>query len=297
MIIVLSPAKSLDYESPLSTGLHSAPAFLNDSENLVDRLRGFSPQRLCRLMGISAELGRLNAERYAAWRTPFTPANARPAMFAFKGDVYLGLRAEDFSADDIDFAQQHLRILSGLYGVLRPLDLMQPYRLEMGTRLKNPRGADLYDYWGEAPSRLLNAEFAALNKAQGGQNASSSNVLVNLASNEYFKVLRPKVLEAEIITPVFKDRGKDKGKDSYRVVSFYAKKARGTMAAWLIRNRIEDPGRIAEFAEDGYRYHKGSSTAVRPVFHRRQPPPLASAASSVSPAKKKQAKKRQRAAS
>ena len=273
MIIVLSPAKALDYESRVGTRRRSEPAFIGDSERLAGLLKGFSPARLSRLMGISAQLGQLNAARYGAWRTPpYPPGSARQAMFAFKGDVYLGLDAYNFSAEDIDFAQKHLRILSGLYGVLRPLDLIQPYRLEMGTRLSTRRGADLYDFWGERPTQFLNDEFAALagKSAKGAKTAKdtsdSPHTLVNLASNEYFKVLRPKALDAQVVTPVFKDYVNGQ----YRVVSFFAKKARGSMAAWIIRSRLQDAAGLVGFDSDGYRYYKAESSPAKPVFRRRK---------------------------
>lgn len=263
MITVLSPAKSLDYESRVRTRKHSEPAFLGDAGQLVSQLKKLGPKGLSGLMGISSKLGELNAGRFNTWQAakiqdgPDAEAGVRQAAFAFKGDVYQGLKVEEFSAADIAFAQNHLRILSGLYGLLRPLDLIQPYRLEMGTRLQNRRGRDLYEFWGAKPTQLLNQQFGA----NGG-----ARVLVNLASNEYFSVLQPKQLEAEVISPVFKDFVNGK----YKVVSFFAKKARGTMAAWIIRNRLKSAHRLDEFNEDGYRYHASESTAAKPVFRRRR---------------------------
>ncbi|MGI9250397.1 MAG: peroxide stress protein YaaA [Pseudohongiellaceae bacterium] len=257
MIIVISPAKSLDYESRVRTRRHSEPAFLSDSKQLVGQLKKMSPKQLSGLMNISSPLGQLNFERYSAWKAPFNPGNARQAVFAFKGDVYLGLKVEEFSAADLGFAQNHLRILSGLYGVLRPLDLMQPYRLEMGTRLQNKRGQNLYEFWDAKPTRFLNEEFAAMREQK---------TLINLASNEYFGVLQPKALEADVVSPVFKDFVNGK----YRVVSFFAKKARGSMAAWIIRKRLKNTERLHEFNVDGYRYSKAESSAAKPVFLRKK---------------------------
>ena len=203
MLVVISPAKRLDFESePSATEKKlktiTQPDFLDDAQTLVDDLREYTPQRLRNLMGISKDLAELNAKRYSSFSRPFTKDNARPALLAFKGDVYLGLAAESLKASDLNFAQKHLRILSGLYGVLRPLDLMQPYRLEMGTRLKNGRGKDLYAYWGEKVTTELNALFAA-------QPKSSEKVLINLASNEYFGAVRPKELDGQVVNITFKD--------------------------------------------------------------------------------------------
>ncbi len=256
MLIVVSPAKSLDYESPVRTRKHTEPRFLTEADQLAKQLRKFSPDDLSELMHISAKLSELNFERWANWQTPLATPQARQALFAFKGDVYLGLKAEEFSAADVTYAQKHLRILSGLYGILRPLDLMLPYRLEMGTQLKNSKGKNLYEFWGSKLTASLNEEFAS----------QRSRVLVNLASNEYFNSLQPKSLEADIIQPVFKDYSSGK----YRVLSFFAKKARGEMAAYLIRNRIDSPARIKEFDVDGYRYSAEESTDAKPVFLRKQ---------------------------
>lgn len=256
MLIVVSPAKSLDYETPIRTRKHSEPQFLGEANQLAGQLKKMSPDDLCELMNISSKLGELNFSRYANWKTPFDTSQARQAMFAFKGDVYLGLKAEQFDAADVNFAQKHLRILSGLYGILRPLDLMLPYRLEMGTKLKNKAGKDLYAFWGSKLTDALNEEFAS----------QRSKVLVNLASNEYFSSLQPKALEAEVISPVFKDFSSGK----YRVLSFFAKKARGEMAAWIIRNRIDSPARLREFDVEGYRYSEDDSSPAKPVFLRKE---------------------------
>lgn len=207
-------------------------------------------------MGISDKLAGLNAARFAEWHTPFTPENAKPAVQAFQGDVYLGLEAETFSDDDNAFAQQHLRILSGLYGLLRPLDLIQPYRLEMGTKLANPAGKDLYAFWKDTLTEALDRAVAE----------SGTPVLVNLASNEYFKAIDAKRLEARVITPVFKDEKNGQ----LKIISFYAKKARGLMSAWMIRQRLDDPEGLKEFDVAGYRFNATLSEGDTLVFTRRE---------------------------
>ncbi|CAK8743943.1 Peroxide stress resistance protein YaaA [Sodalis praecaptivus] len=210
MLIVISPAKTLDYQSPLATHRYTQPELLPQSTALIDVCRQLTPSRLGTLMGISDKLADLNAARFQAWQTPFTPDNARQAILAFKGDVYAGLAAETFSEAQFDFAQQHLRMLSGLYGVLRPLDLMQPYRLEMGIRLANPAGADLYRYWGAALTDKLNQALAQ----QGDP------ILINLASDEYFRAVQPDRINGRVIKPVFLDEKNGQ----YKVISFHAKK-------------------------------------------------------------------------
>ncbi|MFY0989288.1 peroxide stress protein YaaA [Halomonas sp. C05BenzN] len=254
MLSVISPAKTLDFETPATTALHSQPDFLDRSHELIEILRGYSPQRLSELMGISDKLAGLNAARFADWQTPFTPDNAKPAAQAFQGDVYVGLEADTFSDEDNVFAQEHLRILSGLYGLLRPLDLIQPYRLEMGTRLENPAGRDLYAFWRETLTAELDRAVAA----------SGSPVLVNLASNEYFKAIDARALESRVITPVFKDEKNGK----LKIISFYAKKARGLMAAWMIRQRLDDPEGLKAFDVAGYRYNAAMSEGDTLVFTR-----------------------------
>lgn len=254
MLIVLSPAKKLDYESPLPEVPTTLPPFTEQSAELIDILRDYSPQDLAHLMKLSDKLAELNVGRYLAWSPEFTETNSRPAVFAFSGDVYTGLQADSLEREDLDFAQQHLRILSGLYGILRPLDLMQPYRLEMGTRLPTPYGKDLYQYWGDKLAAQLSQEL----QRQG------DNVLVNLASNEYFKAIDNKALEAEVISPVFKDYKNGQ----YKVISFFAKKARGAMARWIIDNRITEASDLRDFDSDGYRYDAASSTPQAPVFLR-----------------------------
>ncbi len=256
MLIVLSPAKTLDFDTPLPPVPHTQPQFLEQSRMLNATLRQLDATQLGKLMHISPELAALNADRNQHWAPPFTPGNARQALFAFRGDVYGGLDADAFSREDLAYAQQHLRILSGLYGLLRPLDLMQAYRLEMGTRLANPGGKDLYAFWGDSITRALNQALAA----QG------DGVLVNLASEEYFSAVKPAVLEGEIVTPVFKDY-KNGG---YKIISFFAKKARGQMASWLIRERLQDVAALRHYTVGGYRYSKELSQGHELVFIRRQ---------------------------
>lgn len=258
MIIVLSPAKTLDYETPATISKNTRPVFLRESTLLVEQLRAMSPGKLAGLMHISSKLAELNSRRYHDWHTPFTKTNAKQAVLAFKGDVYTGLNAAALDRDELDFAQKHLRILSGLYGVLRPLDLMQPYRLEMGTRLKNVRGADLYAFWGE---RITDALNRALKTAGHG-------ILVNLASAEYFKSVRQERLQARVITAEFKE----KSNGQYRFFSFYGKQARGLMGRYIISNRLTDPEDLKGFNLEGYRYNKGLSSTDTWVFTRDRKP-------------------------
>ncbi|HLS99275.1 MAG: peroxide stress protein YaaA [Porticoccaceae bacterium] len=256
MLIVISPAKTLDYDSPIKVRDHSQPDFLDDAEALIGELRALSPPEVSTLMGISDKLGALNAGRYQDWTRPFTEANARQAILAFKGDVYTGLAADRLDARDLKWAQKHLAILSGLYGLLKPLDLMQPYRLEMGTPFANRRGKNLYEFWGERITLALNQRLA---RDKPGQ-----RVLINLASQEYFKAVIPQKLDAEIITPVFKDW---KG-GQYKIISFHAKKARGMMAGHIIRQRLTDPEAIKGFDGGGYRYNPAMSSPREWVFLR-----------------------------
>lgn len=253
MLMTISPAKTLDFESPLATTTYTQPQLLSESEQLMAVARKLAPQDISGLMKISDKLGVLNFDRFQAWQPSFTPDNARQAILAFKGDVYTGMAAETFNQKDFEFAQQHLRILSGLYGVLRPLDLMQAYRLEMGTALKNPRGNNLYQFWGELISHSLNEEPAL-----------ADQVLINLASNEYFSAVNKKALNARIITPVFKDEKNGQ----HKIISFYAKKARGMMAAYVIRERIQQPEALKDFTVGGYYFDSQSSTADQWVFLR-----------------------------
>lgn len=257
MLMVISPAKTLDYDSTPITDTFTQPRYLEDSQQLIDVLKDKSPQDIAELMSLSDKLASLNVARYGSWKKKATPSNARQALLAFKGDVYTGLAVEDFSEEDLAFAQQHLRMLSGLYGVLRPLDLMQPYRLEMGTKLENPRGRNLYSFWGERISDSLNKDLAK----QG------DDILLNLASQEYFGAVKPKALKARVIDTVFKDR---KNGGDYKIVSFYAKKARGMMARFVIKERVSDPEGLKDFDLDGYAFDKGSSSANKLVFLRDQ---------------------------
>lgn len=258
MLIVLSPAKTLDWTSPLRTKTYTTPAFLDQSESLVENLRDYDLDGLKSLMKISDKIATLNAERYAQFTTPFSPENARQALLAFKGDSYLDFAIEQYDEEDFAYAQQHLRILSGLYGLLRPLDLIQPYRLEMGTKLKNERGKNLYAFWGDRLRRALAEDLAA----QG------DDILINLASNEYFKSVAAGQLDADIVTPVFKDL---KG-GQYKIISFFAKKARGQMARFIIERELNDPDGLKTFKVDGYRYNRGESSARELVFTRDIPP-------------------------
>ena len=250
MLVVISPAKKLDYSSSIEAPLLSQPALLDHAEELSKGLKKLAPQDVSSLMHLSDKLGALNYERFQEWQTPFSADNARAAVLAFKGDVYQGLDADNMSAADLHWAQDHLRILSGLYGVLRPLDLMQAYRLEMGTKFANSRGKDLYQFWGD----IITAEL----------NQVGSSVLVNLASNEYFKSVRKKDITARIVTPVFMDKKDDK----YKIISFYAKKARGLMSRYIIQNRITKIEQITKFDSDGYLYNAALSEPDAPVFLR-----------------------------
>ena len=255
MLFLLSPAKSLDYDTPLPAGLpHTLPAFVPQAEQLIAVLRDKSPQEIASLMSISDPLAALNVARYAAWRPRFTADNARQAVMAFNGDVYEGLQAPTLSPDDLNWAQQHLAILSGLYGVLRPLDWMQPYRLEMGTRLATDAGANLYQFWDARIAEHLNQRLAA----------DATPVVVNLASQEYFKSVDRKVLKARVIECVFEDHKAGQ----YKIISFYAKRARGLMARWAIQQRAATPRRLEEFDLEGYAFHPASSQPDRLVFRR-----------------------------
>ena len=254
MLTVISPAKKLDYSSPVSSATHTQPALLEHSQELLTGLKALSPKDVCALMGLSDKLGALNYERFQEWQTPFTTENARPAVLAFKGDVYQGLDAESMSDRQLDWAQDNLRILSGLYGLLRPLDLMQPYRLEMGTKFTNGRGTDLYQFWGDVITGEINKLLAE----------SSDAVLINLASNEYFKSVQAKDIKGRIVTPVFMDKKTDK----YKIISFYAKNARVLMSAFIIKNKITNVENIKKFDVDGYSYNGALSEGDKWVFTR-----------------------------
>ena len=254
MLIVVSPAKTLDYDSALPKLSVTQPRMLAQSAELIERARELAPADIASLMKVSDKIAHLNADRFAQWSQPFTEDNARAAAFAFKGDVYTGLDFASFTAPERKAAQQRFRMLSGLYGVLRPLDLMQPYRLEMGTKLDNPKGKDLYAFWGDSITNLLNADMAEL----------KTDILVNLASNEYFKSVKKKQVAGRIVEPVFQDQKNG----TYKVISFFAKKARGLMAAWIIQNKIKTPEALLAFDVAGYRYDEAASTVDKPVFRR-----------------------------
>lgn len=256
MLTVLSPAKSLDFETKLTTKKHSEPRLVGQSAGLIEVMRTKSPQAISELMHISEELATLNVDRYRDFDLEHNPDNARQAVLAFNGDVYQGMDAKSFDARDLTEAQKSIRILSGLYGLLRPLDLIQPHRLEMGTRLATARGKTLYDWWGNIVTEQLRRDLDA---------SPGSDVLVNLASNEYFKVVLGDQLGSRIITPRFEDRGPD---GTPRVVSFHAKRARGAMAGWLVRERVRSAARIVEFDGLGYEYAEDVSTKDQPVFIR-----------------------------
>lgn len=258
MLILLSPAKTLDFETPAVTESASQPAMLDQAELLVKAIKDLSPMELSSLMDISDRLGALNHRRFQKWHRPFDKSNAKQAVLAFKGDVYQGFDAESFSDDDFEFAQEHLRILSGLYGVLRPLDLIQPYRLEMGTRFENERGKNLYEFWGDRITDELNEQLEPL----------KSGTVVNLASKEYFKSVNTEGLNGDVVSPAFRDL---KG-GTYRIISFYAKKARGLMARWIIQNRVEEPEGLKAFDGWGYRYSADMSTPEEPAFVRDEKP-------------------------
>lgn len=260
MILVISPAKALDYETPPTTATFTQPELLDQSAALIDILREKSPAQIAELMSLSDPLSSLNVARYASWSRPFAPDNAKQAVLAFNGDVYEGLDAKSLSAADLAWAQDHLRILSGLYGVLRPLDLMQAYRLEMGTRLANPRGKNLYEFWGERITEELNRLLAR------EEDAGRERVLLNLASDEYFKSVKPKKLEGRIVTPVFEDW---KG-GRYKIISFYAKRARGLMSRYVITRRIDEVEALQGFDAEGYAFAANASDADTLVFRRRE---------------------------
>lgn len=254
MLAVLSPAKSLDYSEQFLTKKKSTPGFLDDSEVLIAQLKGMTAAQLSKLMGISAKLGELNYERNQAWQRPFPKGEAKQALLAFKGDVYQGFELDRYQDADWPYAQDHLRILSGLYGLLRPLDLILPYRLEMGTKMATDRGKDLYEFWGTKITDALNKAL----KKQG------DDVLVNLASNEYFGSVKTSHLKGRVVTPIFKDTKNGK----LKIISFYAKRARGMMADFMIRNRISKPGDLRQFDTAGYGYDANLSSEDTLVFTR-----------------------------
>ena len=254
MLALISPAKTLDYESALPTDQHTLPRLLEHSQQLIDVSRKLSASEIASLMSVSEKIAQLNVARFREWQPEFNFSNARQAIFAFKGDVYTGLDAYDLTLQDLEFAQTHLRMLSGLYGLLRPLDLMMPYRLEMGTKLANARGHNLYEFWGDKITQLVNADLEETN----------SDLLVNLASDEYYKSVKESKVKAEIIKPVFLDQKNGK----YKVISFYAKKARGLMARYIIQNQLNCVEDLKSFNIDGYYFDAVSSIQGELVFKR-----------------------------
>lgn len=256
MLTLLSPAKSLDFESRLNTSRRTEPRLLDESAALIDTMRQKSVSDIGSLMNISEELATLNANRYGEYAEDHTQKNSRPAALAFNGDVYQGLQASEFNARDFTEAQKTLRILSGLYGLLRPLDIIQPYRLEMGTKLRTERGKDLYQWWGHEVTDLVKADLEA---------SPGTGVIVNLASREYFSVIHTERLGVRVISPRFEDRDDD---GSPRIVSFHAKRARGVMASWLVRNRVRTASAVKDFESDGYTFDPKRSTKDTPIFVR-----------------------------
>ncbi|MFT5505072.1 MAG: cytoplasmic iron level regulating protein YaaA (DUF328/UPF0246 family) [Gammaproteobacteria bacterium] len=256
MLTVISPAKTLDYDSPVLTDQFTNPAHLTQSRKLIKRLRQFSAPELSNLMKVSPAIGDLNADRFKRWKTPFKPNNARQALFAFKGDVYIGLDAYSMSEQNLEFAQDHLRMLSGLYGILRPLDLMQPYRLEMGTRLSTDSAENLYQFWDDRITKTLNQELKSI----------ESTALINLASIEYFKSVKTSKIKADVITPTFKDYNQGE----YKIIGFFAKKARGAMSRYIIDNELTNPMDLQAFDVDGYRFDSSLSKGNEWVFTRKQ---------------------------
>ena len=256
MFFVLSPAKNLNEKAPAPVKEFTQPDLLAEAEILMRQLRELAPQQIAELMHVSDKIALLNAERNAEWHTPFTPDNAKQAVFMFNGDVYERIAADILKPEQIQYLQQHVRLLSGLYGILRPLDLMQPYRLEMGTAFANTRGKNLYEFWGDIITDLLNDTLA-----QAG-----SDILVNLASQEYFKSVNTKKLKARLITPVFKDEKNGK----YKIISFYAKRARGLMVRYAAEHNITDPEMLKNFDYEGYSFNAAASNESEWVFMRKE---------------------------
>ncbi len=254
MLMIISPAKTLDLTTAPSTQSHNQPIFLQQAQQLIDRAKKLSAADISSLMKISEKLGILNYERFHEWQTPFSLDNAKQAVLTFKGDVYTGLDAQSLDEEALQWADKHLAILSGLYGMLRPLDLMQAYRLEMGTKLDTIHGDNLYQFWGEQVTDAINEQLSS----------EETPVLVNLASNEYYKVIQAKNIVARIVTPVFKDEKNG----TYKVISFYAKKARGLMVRWAIDNRVSDVNELKQFDSEGYYFSPDNSRSNQWVFLR-----------------------------
>lgn len=256
MLILVSPAKTLDFELPPLTQVYSQPDFLTYSQELIQVCRQLTPTDIATLMKVSDKIAGLNAARFGEWRPDFSLDNAKQAIFAFRGDVYTGFDADTLSEDEIARTQSQLRILSGLYGLLRPLDLIMPYRLEMGTALSNPKGKNLYEFWGETLTQAVNETLAE----------TSSDIIVNLASNEYFKAIKPKKLQGQLISPIFKDCKNGQ----YKVISFFAKRARGMMARYLITHQINTLDELKAFNVAGYYYSEEQSSPINPTFLREE---------------------------
>ena len=254
MLILVSPAKTLDFEQPPLTQVYSQPDFLTHSQELIQVCRQLTPSDIETLMKVSDKIAGLNAARFGEWQPDFNLDNAKQAIFAFRGDVYTGFDADSLSEAEIAQTQSQLRILSGLYGLLRPLDLIMPYRLEMGTALSNPKGKNLYEFWGDTLTQAVNEALAE----------SGSDIIVNLASNEYFKAIKPKKLQGQLISPVFKD-GKN---GQYKVISFFAKRARGMMARYIITNKVNTLAELKAFNLAGYYYSEEQSSPTHPTFLR-----------------------------
>ncbi len=254
MLALISPAKTLDYESALPTDEHTLPRLLEHSQELIDFCRKLSASEIASLMSVSEKIAQLNTARFQDWTPEFTFGNARQAIFAFKGDVYTGLDAYSLKHNNLNFAQQHLRMLSGLYGLLRPLDLMMPYRLEMGTKLQNSRGHNLYEFWGDLITQQINQELTE----------HQHNYLINLASDEYYKAVQENKIQAAIIKPIFLDQKNGK----YKIISFYAKKARGLMARFIIENQLTKPEDLKAFNSEGYYLDTVNSSAKELIFKR-----------------------------
>lgn len=253
MIVLLSPAKTLDFTN-IDYGVHSRPRMLKDSNILIKELKTKTSKDLQDLMKVSVKIADLNVERFHSFKTPFNKKNAKPSVLAFKGDVYAGLQAETMDGADLEFAQEHLRILSGLYGILRPMDLMQPYRLEMGTRLKNENGKNLYEFWDDRITKLINKDLKT----------SKGSAVINLASKEYFNAVKPKELKGELYHVNFKEERNG----VYKIISFNAKKVRGVMSRYIIKNRITKPEDLKAFTEDGYVFNADLSSEKDWIFTR-----------------------------
>lgn len=256
MFFVLSPAKNLNEKDPAPTKHFTQPELLNQAEELMKEVKTLAPQEIAELMHVSDKIALLNAERNAAWHTPFTPENAKQAVFMFNGDVYEGIDAPSLAPKEIDYLQNHVRLLSGLYGLLRPLDLMQPYRLEMGTPFANSRGKNLYEFWSDRITDLLNQTLKQ----------ADTDILINLASQEYFKAVSTRKLNARVITPVFKDEKNGQ----YKVISFYAKRARGLMVRYAAEHGITEPEGLKNFDYEGYAFNPAASNENEWVFLRNE---------------------------